>query len=338
MSRSRIFLIALCLALSAQAQAQPAEKQFPAEFRGLWFSGKSCEEADRFVLFGPSFGLVGALKPQAEGKFALTTFAADIVVEAKPDRLTVTRAEGGDKKPLVREIKNGTMATYPQDAPDKKFDSRHCANPGARDPQAQPLLRLLRRVEILARNYADVADACRDPAKLEPCAAALIKVLDVNGDGKISPAELTTFLRHNAPLTGFMGGAEKEGKGYKSVTVDTEDLSGIEAAMTAFGPFITNVIFSNADFDGNGFLTADELVLVLKEENLGGGIDTAKLLSDSRKHAEDAFTAAGGLSQMLGGPNAPKPDTGAAPEVKPDAPPNDGAPRIPQPKSLPGKE
>ena len=318
--------LALCLPLlmAAQAFAQPADKQFPAEFRGLWFAGKSCDEVDRFVLFGGNFGLVGGLKPAADGKFAMTSFGADIIADAKPGRLAVTRAEGDKSKLLVREIKDATMVTYPQDTPDKKFDSRHCDNPTPKDAQGVALLRLVRRVEVLAKNYADVAAACGDPAKLDPCAAAIVKVLDINGDGKVAPAELTTFLRHNAPLTGFIGGTEKEGRGYKSMTIDTEDLSSIEVGMTAFGPFLTNVIFSNADFDGNGFITPDEIVLLLKQENIGGGIDTAKLLNDSRKHAEDAFNAAGGLSQMLG--VGPKPDMGGGPG---------GPPSIPQPEKLP---
>jgi hypothetical protein len=304
-----LVLVAAPMTVAAPAPIGPKAAEFPAAFHGLWFSGASCDQVDGYVITGGNFQLFGALSPRGDGKYMVGRQDTDIIVAAAPDRL-VTRGvreaptpQGAVPSQIVSEIKNGRRSFYWQDEPAKQSQLFHCDKATPRDPRAGDLLIFLGRVDALDQGYATIAAACRNAQTAPgPCGAAIVRFLDVNGDGKLSPAEITTFLRRYAPVAVLLNAGHGKGRGMGAV--DPVALAGVEAATAMFGPFLTNVIFSNFDLDGNGFLTADELVLALKEEAATGGtIDTTHLLDESRKQLEDAMAGMRGLAQMLGMPS-----------------------------------
>src|SRR5665213_1505135 len=301
---------------------QAAATDIPREFRGLWLTGKSCGEVTGFGLFANDFGLTGSLAAGKDDKFTLYIFGKEVVTEAKPDRLVVRLPSSGKSSGdnfFVREIKDGHLTSYSSSAPDKRTDGFHCASPAARDPHALVVTRMLSRLDTFVRAYSDIADKCSATVEQSPpCLAQIVALIDVNGDGKIAPAEVTTFLRHYAPAMILFGDKDaKVRQGYRTVIVDPDDLAGIEAAAAIFGPFLTNIVFSNFDYDGNGFLSAAEIGIVLKQEGVPGGAGEAiRMLSESREQAEGALGAVGGLTDMLG----PKTSKGHTPIPRPELP------------------
>jgi len=304
------------------APAVPAPKSagltWPKEFRGLWFQGKSCDEVRGFDLTSSDFILRGALRSQADGKFTISVVSGDAVTETQPARVVtrLMRASGPDKQltavPLVSEIKDGRKTTFWQDRPNAKSQFQHCASPKMTDPRVGDFLKFLRRAEFVINAYSDLSDRCADPASVsDACIGAIVHLLDLNGDGKIAPAELTTFFRRYAAVGLLLGG--KDGPNHsKIVTVDPSDLESIEAGAAVFGPFLTNIVFANFDYGANGFLTSDDIALGFRENNGSSGMtDPGRLLTDAKQQAAQAFTGLSELGQLFGlGPSGPKPDLG----------------------------
>ncbi len=300
----------LAVALFSLVAGQAAAAEFPPNFRGLWLAGGSCGAVTGYTLFASDFGVTGVLKANGDGKFVVFGFGGDVIVDAASDRMVVhypfPDAAGSD---LVRELRDGKINAHLSSKPDTVTTGFRCDTVDTGDARARPLLRVLHRLDRFVRAYSDVADQCRPDADVKTCAARIVAMFDLNGDGKIAPAEATTFLRHYLPATLLFGGGDKDmilRQGYRGVTIDPDDLAAVEAATMVFGPFLTNILFSNFDFDGNGFLTVDEVALAVKEEGLPDGAGGAiRLLSQSREQAEEAFGALGGMAGgMLGG----KPD------------------------------
>jgi hypothetical protein len=303
------------------ASAAPAPKSaglvWPKEFRGLWFQGKSCDEIRGFSLTASTFTLSGQLHPQAEGKFGLVVFSNDILSETQPNRIVarLMRREA-DKQfveiPSISEIKDGRKITYWQDRPNGKFQFQHCATVKTADPRGQDFIKFLRRAEFVFNGYSDLSDRCADPASVSnACIGAIVHLLDLNGDGKIAPAELTTFFRRYAGVGLLLGGKDGPNHG-KIVTIDPADLESIEAGAAIFGPFLTNIVFANFDYGATGFLTADDIALGLRENNGSSGMtDPGRLLTDAKQQAAQAFTGLSELGQLFGlGPSAPKSEPG----------------------------
>ncbi len=297
-------IVWMAVAAFSLAFGQAAAAEFPANFRGLWLAGGSCNAVTGYTLLASDFGVTGLFKPAGDGKFVVYGFDTEVIVDAAPDRMVVHYpfgdAAGGD---LVRELKNGKIQAHLASKPDVTTVGFRCDTADTGDARARPLLRLLRRLDGFVRAYSDVAEKCRPKADLKICAARIVAMFDLNGDGKISPAELTTFLRHYLPATLLFGDGDKNTvlrQGYRGVSIDPDDLGAVEVAAAMFGPFLTNIVFSNFDFDGNGFLTADEVALAVKEEGLPGGAGGAiRLLSQSREQAEEALGALGGMAGAL---------------------------------------
>lgn len=287
------------------ASAAGSASLFPAPFRGLWFSGKSCAGVEGFLLTERHYELYGSFTPEHGGKFTFGRDNSDIIVSATPERL-VTRSNsptanppGAGAREVVSEVKPGRRVFHWQDQPAKPWALFHCDKATTRDPRGGIMLVFLRRLDDLNHVYDALAAPCGKAGTAPaPCAAAIVRVLDINHDGKVSPAEVTTFLRRYAPLTETMTSDDKSGK---PISFDPGDFAAIEGATAIVGPFVSNVVFSNFDYDANGLLSADEIVLALQQENAGGGgIDVQSLLSQSREQVENAMSAVGGLTQMLG--------------------------------------
>jgi len=79
-----------------------------------------------------------------------------------------------------------------------------------------------------------------------------------------------------------------------------DEVRASQAAATIVAPLISNMLMANLDYDGNGFLTADEIGITLKGE---GGVTTSDLGSvfgGARSRLNDLVLAITGLRQLLG--------------------------------------
>ncbi|MGH6989424.1 MAG: hypothetical protein ACREFD_03395 [Stellaceae bacterium] len=302
LSKGALALAAILIIATASAATTRAA-EYPAAFRGLWYSGASCDKIEGFVFTGKKFQLMGGLSPLANGKFRYVPTGADVILTATPDRI-VTRGTRQVPTPrpgqLVSEIKNGQRAFYWQGEEAQGWRMFHCKQPRTAAASASTFVFFLVRLGTLEAGAETLLKPCGNGAATPgPCAAAVVKLLDINGDGKLSPAEITTFMRRYAPVMTFFGGDQDNGNPQE---IDPATLAGIEGATAILGPFMTNVVLSNFDYDGNGFLSTGEIVLALKQENAAGtSIDAASLLSQSQKQLDNAMGAVGGLTQMLGG-------------------------------------
>jgi hypothetical protein len=129
----------------------------------------------------------------------------------------------------------------------------------------------------------------------------IVGILDVNKDGKVAPAEITKFLRDTAKyvvLFNMKPSVNDPNVFVGSFTLD--EVRASQAAATMAAPLISNMVMANLDYDGSGFLTADEIGITLKGEGEVTKSDLGSVFGGARSRLNDLVLAITGLGQLLG--------------------------------------
>jgi hypothetical protein len=298
--------------LCRYGHTQPVAKEWPRAFQGVWFGGSSCDDATSYLYTSREYEINGSLVADIEGKFTLSLITADVIQSAEAEKTirTLSRVNPDtgqrENRKLVSRISgdvrtdefspgwNGQMSVV---------SFRHCLTPYNKRHSTPVYNAFYKGLSVAADNYNRLQETCTraEGGSYDECAAVIVGILDVNKDGKIAPAEITKFLRDTAKYVVFFN--MKPSANDPNVFVGSfalDEVRASQAAATIVAPLISNMLMANLDYDGNGFLTADEIGITLKGE---GGVTTSDLGSvfgGARSRLNDLVLAITGLRQLLG--------------------------------------
>jgi hypothetical protein len=159
------------------------------------------------------------------------------------------------------------------------------------------------------RDLRVVADVCA--AEERSCAASVFRTIDVSEDGRLSEAELVRLLRVGILAARFLvdiDGPSASATGGANLLESGAELGGgVGGGLLAslLAPTLLGNVFLSYDFDGDGFLSPEELlqdresldVRALIEDGLG----PITLGDAERRLADELSGALRTLPQVLGG-------------------------------------
>jgi hypothetical protein len=233
-----LLLVLGCLAALA---APPARAQgVPEPLRGAWFAGDCADPGAMLVLTGRAAARVEAEAPARLFRFATTRDVAGFTlgtgVGAEAPRLMFRAATEGletvEPDPKTRDDR------LPGDAHAAVW--RRCDAP----PAALAALHGEGIAFLAGLEHLEAACGSGTPGA---CAEAIIRVGDVSGDARLSPAELARLARGAAWVAAAQEGATQD---VLAGTVGAGALGGIVAAR---------LLVESLDYDGDGRLSLAEL-------------------------------------------------------------------------------
>ena len=127
------------------------------------------------------------------------------------------------------------------------------------------------------KRFDQIEEHCRSSEGIGLlCVAAAFEMIDITDDGVFSRAELSRAIRAG----GFFLGYHLATDGRPGEFVPVEELYLVQLAVTAFGPLVATNLIDSYDFDGDGFLSLDELMQDRAPEEGFAGI-AATLLGEA---------------------------------------------------------
>ena len=104
--------------------------------------------------------------------------------------------------------------------------------------------------------FDQIADICGSGTGRE-CAGAIFDFADVSDDRKLSLAEVSRLVRAGTTFVSYETLIQNE---EGAIKVPVSALSGTTALVSFAGPMVTRNLLSSYDFDGDGFLTLEEVM------------------------------------------------------------------------------
>jgi hypothetical protein len=280
----------LCLALligAARAAGAQGLDEFPDPFRGTWYAGRNCDNVlSRVRLSGGSVTLATLARAQGDTTELLEEIpiekrrAREIAVSGNGLRFvvgTVDKEKVGDKDKTGDKSKKGEKAAgrgfvsvltdertreeRAEREPGRKLVTFRCDNPKAGGVDMPLHTLFFRFVDALEDSIYRLQTVCRGGA--QGCADGLVDFLDFNGDRRISPAELTRVLRSLAKLAVYNDlETSPANEDVMTGTISAEQILGVQVAAATVAPLVSRLIMENLDYDGDGFLSKEELASV----------------------------------------------------------------------------
>ena len=285
------------LALHAAAwAADPPFAATPAKYRGLWFQGNSCASPRGFKLISRDLLYSGTLEPNGRGQFVIWTYRTYEIYDRPEQRIGV---HVHDKISIAERVSD-RMFQIQTDLSDTTADFFRCDSPAVRDPETKHYVEVLRRVASVLADYDKLEAVCRPLDRLaHGCAEEIVHMADINGDGKISPAELTSFMRRAVSVGMMLGGPAQQGG--REIPVGVDELADLDTEAAMFAPFIARTAFANLDFNNDGFLSVEEIATGLQREDFAAALlNGNRVFGAGTTRAAEAYAAFDGLTRLFG--------------------------------------
>lgn len=230
-------LIAAMVVGATSSSASPV----PTHRVGVWaFGAASCDEAPRIFLLNSAAVLVLERSPAVGHSIGTIVFAPAKVVR---DALVLERPEAG-------QIFLTTS-----------FDEL------TRCPAVPSVHRVLFGEAIaLFESFDHIHDACENGSSLD-CVQQAFSFADVNGDGRLTRAEIARVFRAAAFYIGYetslataLRRRDAPASGLARLEVQQQDLVAAIAIGSIVAPFITSNLIASYDFDGTESITLEEML------------------------------------------------------------------------------
>lgn len=231
----------LLAALTMLGAASESASQIPASRVGAWAPGSSsCEDAQQIFLLNS---------------------AAILVLERPP---TLGAASGGIIFAQARVVRDALVVERPETAPIFLTTS---LDDWTRCDTVPSLYRVLFGEAVaLFEAFDHINAACEVGSSLD-CVRAAFDFADVNGDRRLTHAEISRVFRAAAFYVGYeasLAAAERRGgtaaSGLARLQVGQQDLLAATALGTIIAPFITSNLIASYDYDGTGSITLEEML------------------------------------------------------------------------------
>jgi EF hand len=283
------------------AATGPSGQEIPDPLRGAWYTGQACSNVSGYVFHGPDWELFVS---GSQGSY--TSLFSPLRIESiAPDGSVVVRAfrmdpatERWTAEKFAWKLDAGGITSAFTSGPPHETHAIRCANPQQDGKNWLLYSYFLSDLTNLLTSFSAIQHDCGGDQ--QACAADLMQMLDADKDGKIAPAEIVNFLRRASKLGPLVG---KNVSGTDVITADftLDQVIGAELGMAVVGPVIANVVMANFDYNGDGFIEASELALVLQQLGLPANPGTlAGLVASARDSAARAFKSLDALQQLLG--------------------------------------
>lgn len=265
-------LVALLAALTVASPAV-ASGLWPPEWRGVWAAG-GCEAGHRHMVLHGASALYAA--PDRD-EVRLERYDLRLLDD---DRRMHRREDGGfalfgpasDQHLVAARSRPGQ---HWRDLPAIEAEaSREVYERCATLPLSLEGLHG-EAVSIMAATDAARAE-CTDPDG-PVCPQAMLRVVDISGNGEISVAELARAIRYAAYRASF-----------ENEATSTEALGLALTGGFIGGPVVASALVASLDYDDSGELSVEEIT-----------VDRPGLVAAARREAEDAFGAGALLDEAL---------------------------------------
>ncbi|MGH7101085.1 MAG: hypothetical protein ACREFJ_01720 [Acetobacteraceae bacterium] len=306
-------LIVACRPDPGPAAGAPAALPVPDAFQGAWYVGQSCGDVGSYFFRGDGWWV--AIAEQADQRTIVAQSSAFSVLQVEQDGAVVVSAYWRDPAkdeyvparfkltPAGAKLAGSQLEgsyTFPPAATSvpRIFEIR-CDQPEVAGKPWPLASRYLADLTAILGAASAIQHACSSGPRA--CAGAIIAALDLNQDGKVSPAELVSFLRR-ASKVGFLAGKTVPGTSMVRATFTLDQVGAAELGAASIGPIFVPIVMANVDYNGDGFIEEDELETLLHQIGVPPvpGTFTGLILS-AKSGADQAARSLGALQQLLGG-------------------------------------
>ncbi|MGH7117691.1 MAG: hypothetical protein ACREFP_01620 [Acetobacteraceae bacterium] len=300
-------LLLACPVSPVQAADQAHGLSVPDALQGAWYVGQSCNDVTSYFFRGDGWSV--GITEQADSQAIVASSSAFSVLKVEPDGSMIVSSYWKDpttggyvpaqfKLTPENAAIEGTYVAPAGATKTPKISEIRCDNPevaGKPWPLASLYLAGLTR---MLESVSKVQRACNAEAKA--CAGAIVAVLDLNHDGKVSPAEIVSFFRAATKL-GFLLGKTVPGTTMVHAAFTLDDVSGAELGAAVVGPIFAQVVMANIDYDGDGFIEQNELETFLGQVGIPPASGyVGQLIGSAKSSVEQAGHSLGALEQLLG--------------------------------------
>lgn len=311
MLRRMIFAFALvalgCPAGLARAADAPANLSVPEALQGAWYVGHSCDDVSSYFFRGDGWSV--AVATQAAPQTIVANSSAFSVLAAESDgSITVSsywkNPATGAYVPAQFKLTpgNGALVGAYVSPPDAtkvpEINELRCAHPKVAGKPWLLASIYLSGLTSMLDSVSSVQHACS--VEVKTCAGAIIAALDLNHDGKISPAELVSFSRA-ATKIGFLFGSAVPGTTMMHAEFSVDAVSGAALGAAVVGPIFAQITMANIDYNGDGFIEQSELETFLRQVGIppaSGYLE--QLIGSAESSVAQAGRSLDALQQLLG--------------------------------------
>ncbi len=310
----RWFAVPVCVvitALTALASAEAAQspqklQEIPGGFRGAWYLS-TCDNVDFRIFFGDTYIITGSTTP-SNGTDPRQTQYTQVVVSLagkfetiEPKRVIVRQQNPftNESEHITFDISSGILRQDKDGLPETTQSWTRCAEPKR---GGQPLAiyeQFFRDADELLTSLTAVRARCMSASA--DCVQAIMELVDVDKNGKIAPAEVARFIRRAAKLSMlFKGTPSSDDPAMRFVTLDPDAIIDAQMAAATFGPVLTSLIFANVDYNGDGFISADEIAITMEQLPDVTAADTDRWATEVKQKANDLLPTLQDLANTLG--------------------------------------
>ncbi len=301
-------LIVACRLGPGLAAGAPAVRAVPDALQGAWYVGQSCSDVGSYFFRGDGWWV--AIAEQADQRTIVAESSAFSVLQVEHGGAVVVSAywrdpAKGEYVPARFKLTpagsrvEGSYTLPPAAAHVPRIFEIRCDQPeiaGKPWPLASHYLSDL--TTILGAASA-IQHACGSGP--HTCAGAIVAALDLNHDGKVSPAELVSFLRRAAKV-GMLAGKSVPGTAMVRAEFTLDQVAAAELGAATIGPIFAPIVMANVDYNNDGFIEEDELETLLHQIGVPPAPGTfTGLIQCAKGSADQVARSLGTLQKLLGG-------------------------------------
>lgn len=302
---SRWFAVPVCvvvIVLSALASAEAAGssqklEEVPRGFRGAWYLG-TCENADFRIFFGDTYIISGSTTPSSGTDPHQTQYTQVVISLAgkfetiKPKRVVVWLKNSftNEIEHISFDISSGILQQDQDERPETTQSWTRCAAPKRGGQPLAIYAQFFRDADELLATLPAVSARCMSASA--DCVQAIMELVDVDKNGKITPAEVIRFLRRAAKLSLlFRGTSSSDDPAVRFVTLDPNAFVDAQMPVATFGPVLASLIFAVVDHNGDGLISADEIATVIERMRNITFSDNDRWVAEAKQNALDLLPA-----------------------------------------------
>jgi len=293
-------------AAAGTGAARAAVLDVPRALQGAWYIGQTCSNVSAYVFRGNDWMV--RISQQPGSRTIVADSSRFTVLKVAPDGSTLTSSYWRDPatdtvvpatvriRPSERGIESG-YASPPDAARLPDVSELRCDAP---EIEGKPWQFASLYLASLTSVLGEVAAVQRDcNGDVHACAAGIIGVLDIERDGKVSTADLTDFFRRASKLA-LLIGRKVSGTNTLHAEFTLGDVLRAEFWTSVGGPVVAQIVMSNIDYNGDGFIEQDELETFLRQVKLPSGQELLQQLVESAKSsASQTLQSLNALQEIL---------------------------------------
>lgn len=273
-----VFSLTFLVQPLARASEKKGASHVPTALQGPWFAGKSCASSGTYEFLGRNWIIKINPEITTENGRKEFPFLGEVFKELNSknknsvsyEQNLLKRVNGKiriEKGMSIFKAKGSNHAerefVFPANAPRTKFFWVRCEKSGISSKFWEGQSVYIKNITQALTLVNNIDDGCQ--AGATSCEKALFDAIDIDENNEISAAEIITFLRRVSILFLF-GDIRLNGQSISYV--DPQNFVYAKFGAFLAGPTIAGYIMSNVDYNDNGKIEPEELLLFMKSLGL----------------------------------------------------------------------